>query len=809
MTIQANPPAGSEVERTDLVTVTIDDIEVKVPKNTLLIRAAEQIGIQIPRFCDHPLLDPVGACRQCLVEITDAGNGRGMPKPQASCTITVADGMVVRTQVTSPVADKAQHGNMEFLLINHPLDCPVCDKGGECPLQNQAMTNGRGESRFTEIKRTYPKPINISAEVLLDRERCVLCARCTRFSEQIAGDPFIALVERGALQQVGIYEKEPFESYFSGNTIQICPVGALTSAAYRFRSRPFDLVSVPSVAEHDSSGAAIRVDYRRGKVMRRLAGDDPQVNEEWISDKDRFAFNYATTGDRLTHPLIREDGELRPASWPEALTFAAERLTAARGNAAVLTGGRLTLEDSYAYSKFARVALGTNDIDFRARPHSAEEADFLAAAVAGTGLGTTFGDLEQAGSVLLVGFEPEEEAPSVFLRLRKGVRSHGTKVFTVASYGSRGVEKLDGVVVPASPGTEAAVLADLGNAGEAGAAALASLGADSIIIVGERLAGVPGGYSTALRVALDTGAQLAWIPRRAGDRGALEAGCLPGLLPGGRLVSDPQARVDMQAAWGVDGLPAQPGRDLTEILAAAGSLQALVVAGVEIDDLPDPAVALAALEAAPFVVSFEVRNSQVTEHADVVFPVVPPAEKDGTFVNWEGRERSFPVVLKVPAAMPDVRALAALAQEMDRSIGFTTPAGAKREFDELGRWDGDRAQEPTYQAGPSLGAFDSTRLSTWRMLIDESRANDGEPHLTATARTPVARISLTTARRVGVADGDELVVSTDAGSIRLPVVISPMTDNVVWLPTNSADSHVRRSLHADHGSIVTIAGGNS
>ncbi|WP_328525958.1 NADH-quinone oxidoreductase subunit G [Kribbella sp. NBC_00359] len=809
MTIQANPPAGSEVERTDLVTVTIDDIEVKVPKNTLLIRAAEQIGIQIPRFCDHPLLDPVGACRQCLVEITDAGNGRGMPKPQASCTITVADGMVVRTQVSSPVADKAQHGNMEFLLINHPLDCPVCDKGGECPLQNQAMSNGRGESRFHEIKRTYPKPINISAEVLLDRERCILCARCTRFSEQIAGDPFIALIERGALQQVGIYEKEPFESYFSGNTIQICPVGALTSAAYRFRSRPFDLVSVPSVAEHDSSGAAIRVDYRRGKVMRRLAGDDPQVNEEWISDKDRFAFNYAITGDRLTHPMIREDGELRPASWPEALSFAAENLTAARGNAAVLTGGRLTVEDAYAYSKFARVALGTNDIDFRARPHSAEEADFLAAAVAGTGLGTTFRDLEQAGSVLLVGFEPEEEAPSVFLRLRKGVRAHGTKVFTVAAYGSRGIEKLDGVVVPASPGTEAAVLADLNAAGAAGAAARAALGADSIIVVGERLASAPGGYSAALRLALDTGAQLAWIPRRAGDRSALEAGCLPGLLPGGRLVSDPQARVDMQAAWGVEHLPANVGKDLTEILASAGSLAALVVAGVEIDDLPDPAAALAALEAAPFVVSFEVRNSQVTEHADVVFPVVPPAEKDGTFVNWEGRERSFPVVLPVPAAMPDVRALAALAQEMDRSLGFATPAGAKKEYDELGRWDGDRAQEPTYQAGPSLGAFDSTRLATWRMLIDDSRANDGEPHLTATARTPVARISLTTARRLGVADGDELAVSTDAGSIRLPVVITTMTDNVVWLPTNSADSHVRRSLHADHGSIVTIAGGNA
>ncbi|MDX6299183.1 MAG: NADH-quinone oxidoreductase subunit, partial [Nocardioidaceae bacterium] len=303
-------PSGTAAAE-NLVTLTIDDVEVSVPKGTLVIRAAEQVGVQIPRFCDHPLLAPVGACRQCLVEVAlpdKDGSPKtmmgppGRVKPQASCTLVASEGMVVRTQTTSEIADKAQQGNMEFLLVNHPLDCPVCDKGGECPLQNQAMSNGRGESRFTESKRTFPKPISISAQVLLDRERCVLCARCTRFSEQIAGDPFIALVERGALQQVGIYEREPFESYFSGNTIQICPVGALTSASYRFRSRPFDLISTDSVCEHCASGCALRTDHRRGKVTRRLAGNDPEVNEEWITDKDRFAFGWSSQPDRLSYP---------------------------------------------------------------------------------------------------------------------------------------------------------------------------------------------------------------------------------------------------------------------------------------------------------------------------------------------------------------------------------------------------------------------------------------------------------------------------------------------------------------------------
>ncbi|NUR57713.1 MAG: 2Fe-2S iron-sulfur cluster binding domain-containing protein, partial [Catenulispora sp.] len=290
MTVTTTNSADSEKEVTvptpppvELVTITIDGVELQVPKNELIIRSAERIGTQIPRFCDHPLLAPVGACRQCIVEV------EGQRKPVASCTTTVTDGMVIKTQYSSPVAEKAQRGVMELLLINHPLDCPICDKGGECPLQNQAMSSGAGESRYEGAKRTFPKPINVSSQVLLDRERCVSCARCTRFADQIAGDPFITLIERGAQQQVGISvaEDQDFASYFSGNTVQICPVGALTGAAYRFRSRPFDLVSSPSACEHCAAGCALRTDHRRGKVTRRMAAEDPQVNEEWNCDKGR------------------------------------------------------------------------------------------------------------------------------------------------------------------------------------------------------------------------------------------------------------------------------------------------------------------------------------------------------------------------------------------------------------------------------------------------------------------------------------------------------------------------------------------
>ena len=814
MTVTSNPPPATDsVEPAPkLVTLTIDGFEVSVPEHTLLIRAAELLGIQIPRFCDHPLLDPVGACRQCLVEVVDAGNGRGMPKPQASCTMTVAPGMVVRTQLTSPVADKAQQGIMEFLLINHPLDCPVCDKGGECPLQNQAMSNGRPETRYEGVRRTYPKPIAISSQVLLDRERCVLCARCTRFSKEIAGDPFIELLERGALQQVGIYEAEPFESYFSGNTIQICPVGALTSTAYRFRARPFDLVSVPSVAEHDACGAAIRVDHRRGTVMRRLAGDDPEVNEEWISDKDRFAFRYASLDDRLRYPQIRDEetGELVTASWPEALSIAARGLAAARAEwgVGVLTGGRITMEDAYAYAKFARLALDTNDIDFRARVHSAEETDFLAG-LAGTGLGVTYTDLEKAPAVLLVGLDPEEEAATVFLRLRKARRKKGAAIFAVAPFASRGLGKLEAELVLAAPGTEAEVLGALA-AGDQQVRdvsdALSAPGA--VVLVGERLAGVPGALSAVTRLADASGARLAWIPRRAGERGALEAGAFPQLLPGGRPIANTEARVDIAAAWDVEHVPSRTGRDTDGIIAALadGSLSAALVAGVELADFPNPAAARAALAGAGFVVSLEVRRSEITDLADVVLPVAPVAEKSGTFVNWEGRERSFPAVFEDADSLPDGRVLDKLADELGVRLGLPTVEAAHAELVQLGRWDGARVQAPAVAAtDPANPGPGEAVLATWRMLLDAGRLQDGEPHLAGTARRPVARLSAATAAEVGVVDGAALTVSTERGSLTLPLEVTEMPDRVVWVPQNSPGSQVYLELGATAGGTVTIA----
>ncbi|MGY2064719.1 NADH-quinone oxidoreductase subunit G [Blastococcus sp. SYSU DS0619] len=795
----------------DAVHCTIDGFDVAVPKGTLIIRAAEMVGIQIPRFCDHPLLEPIGACRQCLVEV------EGQRKPAASCTMPVTEGMVVQTQLTSPVADKAQQGTMELLLINHPLDCPVCDKGGECPLQNQAMSNGRAESRFVDEKRTYPKPLPISSEILLDRERCVLCARCTRFSQQVAGDPFIELFERGALEQVAIYEDEPFESYFSGNTTQICPVGALTSAQYRFRARPFDLRSEPSVCEHCASGCAMRTDYRRGKVTRRLAGEDPAVNEEWTCDKGRYAFRYVTANERLTTPLVRgADGRLAPASWPEAWAAAAAGLLQARaeGGVGVLPGGRLTLEDAYAWATFARVALGTNDVDARARAHSAEELAFLGTAIAGTGPatgGVTYDDVGSAPAVLLAGLEPEEESPILFLRLRRAVRTGDLAVFDLAPFATRAAEKLQATVLTTFPGAEARSLLALAEGSWGGPAVEALRRPGAVLLAGERLAEVPGAFTALLELARATGARLAWVPRRAGERGAVEAGALPTLLPGGRAVDDDAARAEVAGVWGIDpaDVPAAPGRDVTGILTAvrAGRLPGLLVGGVDPADLPDPALARAALDAAAFVVSLEMFPSEVTERADVVLPVAAASEKAGSYLDWEGRLRPFDATLHDTGRLSDGRVLHGLADEMDVDLRLPTPEVARAALAALGaRRSAAEGPAPDVAppAAPVLRA-DEAVLASWRQLLDVGTLQRDEPELAGTARHPVARIGAEAAARLGLADGDRLTVSGATGSVSLPVRITPMPDQVVWLPMRSPGSEIRTALGAGPGSVVRLS----
>ncbi|MFC4063854.1 NADH-quinone oxidoreductase subunit G [Actinoplanes subglobosus] len=814
-------------KRADQVTLTIDGVEVVAEKGELVIRVAERMGTAIPRFCDHPLLAPAGACRQCLVEV------EGQRKPVASCTQTVAEGMVVKTQLSSPVAAKAQAGVMELLLINHPLDCPTCDKGGECPLQNQAMSTGRADSRFQEEKREYEKPIHISSQVLLDRERCVLCQRCTRFSEEIAGDKFIDLMDRSSGEQINVYRDDffggtgtgdgqvgegegdvAFNSYFSGNTIQICPVGALTGEQYRFRARPFDLVSTPSACEHCASGCSQRTDHRRGKVLRRLAGDDPAVNEEWNCDKGRWGFRYAVADDRIMNPLVRDakTGELREASWSEALLAAAEGLKAARERGVgVLTGGRLTVEDAYAYAKFARTVLGTNDVDFRARPIRAtgsavsttEEADFLAAAVAGI-TEVTYEHVENAPSVVLAGLEPEEESPILFLRLRKGHIRRKLQVTAVSPYLSRGLEKIGAALVAAVPGDEAHILAS-------DAAVAEALGAPgALLIVGERLATVPGALSAAAALAGRTGAKLVWVPRRAGDRGSIDTGLLPNLLPGGRPVTDDAARAALSLTWGIDAgvLPGTPGRDTDRIIAAAadGTLGALLVGGVDPADLADPTLAEEALDAVPFLVSLELRQSAVTRRADVVLPIAPAVEKAGTYMDWEGRLRSFGAVLK-STAMTDGRVLEAIAALLDVTLNTGDVNAVRRELGSLPGTTELRsglsvAASKAAEAGPGEAV-----LATWHQLIDLGSLLDGDQVLAGTARPPVARIGKDLAESLQVADGDLVTVSTARGSITLPAAITDLPPRVVWLPTNSPGSTVRRSLGVTAGAVVKLTAG--
>jgi NADH-quinone oxidoreductase subunit G len=769
----------SPPEQAEAVSLTIDGKEVTVPQGTLIIRAAEQLGIEIPRFCDHPLLEPIGACRQCYVEI------EGQRKLLTSCTTTVAPGMAVHSQNTSDDAHRAQVANLEFLLLNHPLDCPICDRGGECPLQDQALEFGPGESRYRESKRVYEKPIPLSPLVALDRERCVLCARCTRFCDQISGDRFIELFARGAGEQVAIAAGEDFRSPFSGNTIQICPVGALTATPYRFVARPFDLSSVDSVCAHCSAGCNVRVDMRRGEIVRVLARDNLDVNDAWVCDKGRFAFRYADGDDRLTTPLIRDRG-LEPASFAEVLGRVADRSKGRR--VAFLTGGRLMDEDYYALSKLARTVFGTNDLDHRRHFHGgmAEEAEAAGA------MQVTYRDVERARAILVVDLDAEQEVPILHLRIRKAAAA-GAKVFVIHPRRTRLWDVAEHVLC--RPGQEASVLEEIVEGAKKGSplgrigAALRRSGRSGVVLAGAGLAEHPLGPDLALRLAGRFGARFAMVPRRANDRGALRAGVHPALLPGGRRLAVDAERAEVEAAWGA--LPdAGPGRNARQILEACAKreMDVLFLIGVDpLRDFPDAKLARRALDNVPYKVVQALELGPLQPFADAVLPAAAAMEKDGHLTDWEGRgQRIRPVRPPAGLSRPDWEIFATLALAMAGDLGFETLDGLHQEMAGL--------LEPREPAERSTAWVDTDRpqwlddltLFTYPLLVDEGRLSERATELKAALEEePFLEIHPDDAAKRGLAAGGRVHVRTDGGEATLPArVTEHVAQGAVFVPFN-------------------------
>jgi NADH-quinone oxidoreductase subunit G len=762
------------------VTLTVDGKEVAVPKGTLIIRAAEQLGIEIPRFCDHPFLEPIGACRQCYVEI------EGQRKLFTSCTTEVAPGMVVKSQNTSDLAHEAQVANLEFLLLNHPLDCPICDRGGECPLQDQALAFGPGESRYGEPKRVYEKPIPLSPLVDLDRERCVLCARCTRFCDEISGDRFIELYARGAGERVSIAAGEDFRSPFSGNTVQICPVGALTSKSYRFVARPYDLSSADSVCGHCSAGCNVKVDVRRGAIVRVLARDNLEVNDAWLCDKGRYAFRHPDLKTRVTTPLIRDRG-LEPASFGEVLGEIAGWSKGAR--VAFITGGRLADEDAYALSKLARTVFGTNDIDHRRSFHGGR-AEELAAA---TPLATTNLDVERAKVIMVAGLDAEQEVPILHLRIRKAAR-RGAKVFVIHPRTTRLRDVAEHELC--RPEHQTYVLERIHDAEEgeetfAGrvAAALREAAGDAVVLAGERLAEHPLAADVALSVAQKFGTRFAFVTRRANDRGAMRAGVHPSLLPGGRRLSDAAERAEVEAVWGAIGTGVE-GRSTAEILEACADRQIDVLFLIGVDplrDLPDAGLTRRALQNARYKVVQGLELGDLAPYADAFLPAVAWPEREGHVTNWEGRSQPIhPVRSPLGVSRPDWEIFVGLAEAMGGDLGFHTLDELREEASRL-LAPRDVRRRSTAWTGTGRPQFvgDLTVFS-YPLLVDEGRMVEGATELKAALEDDAfAEMHPEDADKYGLRAGGRVRMKTNTGAAELPLrVTADLARGAVFVPFN-------------------------
>jgi NADH-quinone oxidoreductase subunit G len=806
-----------------MVTFTIDGLEVTAPQNSMLVDGAKYGDVEIPVFCYEPKLgQPVGACRMCLVEI------EGIPKLQTACSTPVKDGMVVHTQTDR--VHQAQRAVVEFLLINHPLDCPVCDKGGECPLQDITYGWGPGTSRFIEPKRHFKKPLELSPLIAIDRERCILCYRCVRFSQEISEDYQLILLERGAHSFVGTFDGHPYVAPFSGNIIELCPVGALTSRAYRFRARPWDIEGAGTVCTLCPAQCNVELTVRDERVMRVLARDHDEVDDGWLCDKGRFAYQAVHTDERITQPMVREGTSLQPASWDKALAAAGGALKKAGAKTAALAGGETTNEEAFLLQRLFREGLGSGHLSARA---GGELPLDVARGLAAPGLQASVPDLEFAHAVLLVDCDPIDDAPVWDLRIRKGVRRNGVQV-AVVSARPTALDTHATVTLRHAPGTgeallvalDAALSGDKGNLGGAASTAGSSAGAvrelakflkgadtqgtsspgtgDLVIVYGERLLAGPGGaqagrallnLAARLGLAGRAGAGLLEAPAAANARGVREAGFAPGHGPGYATL-------------------AESGLDAAAIASklAAGELSTIWLHHADpLRTHPDRALWESALHTAQSVIAVDsVLTDTLREHADVIFPAEAYAEKEGTLTHPDGRVQRLRPAIGRPKApggergsgvRPLWQVIDAVAAITGFELGIRTGPMATRQLvdavpfyagltlDEIGgrgvRWPVTEAAsafdvpawEPAKLDVPDAvpaGSETALRLGTFRSLWSAKEV-DISPSLRFLRPRQVVELSPADAERLGIREGDQVEVGSNGtrvkGAVRLRAAV--------------------------------------
>ncbi len=823
------PPPG--------VPITVNGETVHATPGRMLIDACEDAGVYVPRFCYHPRMTPVGMCRMCLVEV-DTGRG---PALQPSCMLTVSDGMIVDTE--SEATKKAQDGVLELLLINHPLDCPVCDKGGECPLQDQTMSYGPGESRFIEEKRHFEKPIPINDNVFLDRERCILCDRCTRFAQEVAGDPLIHFIDRGNNTQVNTFPDDPFSSHFSGNTVQICPVGALTAKPYRFKARPWDLTEIESTYPN-AMGDRITIQSSRNEVLRYLGVDSDAVNWGWLADRDRFSFESTMNEARLTAPLVRGGGlgapdpagaELVGSTWSAALAQVAAALDAARVNPSsigVIGGARLTNEGQYAWAKLAKGVLGTDNVD--AQLGDGIPADVLCALPRAT----IAEACAPGGTVVIIGTDPKEELGTLYLRLRHAAIHDDVKLIELTAT-ETGLSRQASMSLRVRPG-DLGVVADAivrgDETAEIGLTSTADIAAaHAALNAADQVTVIVGSGSLAEHTALTVEAINAFASRskvkflsalrRGNVHGAIDLGLAPGLLPG-------RTSLEAGRSWFNDKWPTTPaetGHDTAAMLAAAatGKIDVLVLLGADpLIDFPDPELARAGLAGARMVVAVDLfANDSVYAFADVVLPAAACGEKSGSHTNLEGRVSAVRQKVTPPGtARADWMIAAEVAMHLGEDLGFESSTEVTDEIAAVSPLHAHATAAAIEDAadgvllgnastgGPArfvwqdLGApSPATPLDrySFRLCIDRTMYDHGTLTLSAPSLAPLAapgsvRLHPSDANALGVVDGSAVRLSSKRASVEGPVVVDArVARGVAAIAHNHAGLDARALIELD------------